>query len=105
MGYYQDQLNKLMAVDASGFNPYTESYSARMGQIQSSPNVGNGTTDPPVYSDAEVTGFLEQAGGDINKGLDDEGLNKLYRQADDLGINRQRLVDTRNKWLLRFPCS
>ena len=96
MGYYQDQLNKLMAVEASGFNPYTESYSARIGQIQSTPDGGNG--DTPVYSDTEITSAFEQAGVD-NTVLDDVGFNTLYNRADDLGLDRQRLANTYNKIL------
>lgn len=98
MGYYQEQLDKLMAVEASGFNPYTESYSARIGQIQSFPNAVDGTTDPPTYSNEELKEAFEMAGVE-NTILDDEGLNTLYNQADDLGLDRQRLVDTKNRLL------
>jgi len=34
MGYYKEQLAKIEAVEAQGFDPYTELYTSRVGQLQ-----------------------------------------------------------------------
>lgn len=90
MGYYTDLLKKIETVDAQGFNPYTETYGARIGQLEAvsptndtniSPEIDNSLntpkiaqntgigysqpTDPPTmqpYQRSEVSEMLKQAG-------------------------------------------
>lgn len=73
MGYYQDLLNKIEIVESQGFNPYTETYSARIGQLetQSMPTQENVVSSPsiddpvsqisPQYSQAWIDYGQQQA--------------------------------------------
>ena len=48
MGYWQEELKRINQVESQGFNPYTESYSTRIGQLSTQTN-GN---VPPAQESA-----------------------------------------------------
>lgn len=46
MGQFSDMLNQLMQIESQGFNPYTDSYSSRIGKLQvSTPTAGSDVVD------------------------------------------------------------
>lgn len=57
MGQFQDYLNKMLTVEQQGFNPMTESYSSRIGQLP--------VDDDPTLTAAQVSKAF------VDKGLDD----------------------------------
>jgi hypothetical protein len=116
MGYYQDLLNQIMEVERQGFNPYTESYSGRIGQL----SVPNGTTTPtPTESVLEqpistpeqplnITQSFVKAGYDdpFDKFVTESGvvdyskLSSVYNQAlqdPKIGVSGQQVIDYVNR--------
>ena len=105
MGYFSDMLEKMNQVDAIGFNPYVDSYSARIGQLQAieMTNPTNPTTpqndgNKDTYSSQDISNFLGTAGlGTKDTSLGQSNFNSLINRADELGIDKQRLVNTYNQ--------
>jgi len=56
MGYYKEQLAKIEAVEAQGFDPYTELYTSRVGQLQTpTPDVNPNISQPQVTTPTQPT--------------------------------------------------
>jgi len=91
MGQFQDQLDNIIKIEAQGFNPMTESYSARIGKL---------TTTDPTISDPTLTaagisksftdiGYEDPLAGLITPQgtIDPSGLSTAYnRTIDDPSI-------------------
>jgi hypothetical protein len=92
MGQFQDQLNNIIKIESNGFNPMTESYSARIGQL---PTTDPTITDPTLTADQITKGFTDQGYEDpiatlVNTDgtLDLNTLNSAYDRASNIpGIN------------------
>lgn len=100
MGYFGDLLKKIETVESQGFDPYTESYSARIGKLPTTtdPTI---TTQPKTYTAQEVSksftdnnlsepfGNLVTNDGDLN----DSEINRVIREGSKLGMDQQALLD------------
>ena len=97
MGYWQDQLVKMETVDAAGFNPFTETYSGRIGQLDT-PVVDNGLNTPqnaptsdPVATNAVTDDMYTEAWGNYGQqqALATKAFQNKFPQVDIANILRE----------------
>jgi len=99
MGQFQDQLDKIYQVEAQGFNPMTESYSTRIGQLPPDPNV----SDPPLTADQISKAFVDKGYADpLETLIDSEGrldettFNTGLNTAPKVGLTKQGFLGYTN---------
>lgn len=103
MGQFQDMLDKINQVEAQGFDPYTESYSARIGKLETSPTAidPTATTSPKTYTAEDISKSFTEGGLDdpfVNMIDETGGVNlstfsTAFDQAKNLGISPQAYLD------------
>ena len=94
MGYFNDMLQKIQLVEASGFNPYTETYSARMSQIETEP------TQPTTIPEAYVRAGYEDPFSNLVTDTGELNLSALstgYNLAPQVGVEQQDYIDFVNR--------
>lgn len=102
MGYFGDLLKKIETVESQGFDPYTESYSARIGKLPTTTDPTTTiTTQPKTYTAQEISKSFTEKGlddpfenivdatGEINRSSFSTGFNN----AKDVGIPQQSYID------------
>jgi hypothetical protein len=94
MGQFSDMLDKILLVEKQGFNPYTETYSARISQIDTEP------TKPTTIPEAYVQAGYENPFANITTDTGELNLSALstgYNLAPQVGVQQQDYIDFVNR--------
>lgn len=94
MGYYKDLLAQIEVVERQGFNPYTETYSGRVGQLPTQAGDSGLNTpqtasiDDPVPTNAVTDEMYTQAWGNYGQqqALATQAFQDKYPKVDVSGI-------------------